>query len=103
MTDLEKLKRCTERAGLPVVEEARFGGTVLWLVDAGAEYNPLTNKAQAFDLVEKERLTIIATRKGRFTIDGWMVAPEKHRSIVVHDPDLCRSIVECIAQIPSAE
>lgn len=106
MTDLEMVKLCAQALDLPVfvndrgaaflsrVEAPRFakgGGTVPRFSN---RYDPLTDKAQCFELVERFRL-VIDHFVGE---DGWQVSSDG-QNMLVEDADLSRAIVTCVAKM----
>ena len=87
MTDLEIVKRCAEKMGYQV----REASGLLWIgVD---EYNPLTNSAQTFELVEQFGLWIEQEK-------GKPCAVYIETAVTVYDPDLHRAICLCVAGMP---
>lgn len=99
MTDLEKVKRCAELMGYTRISAARYGGVPLFTHETGV-YNPLTNKAQAFELVERLKLALYYDAD----VEEWWC---RHLGDVVSgkyfslgNADLCRAIVECVSKIP---
>lgn len=95
MTDLEKVTRCAERIGItgwltqddPMVTNA--AGEFI------EPYDPLTNKAQAFELMERLKLHPVYDAEERV----WHCVTLKE-GIYGRDSDLCRAIVDCVSQIP---
>lgn len=109
MTDLEKVKRCAERVGVVTMER----GGRLFLepqmeVLAGrarvGTYWPLTNKAQAFDLVERFHMDIDGPKwheEGAWAATAYGERADRDTPIsIASATNLCRAIVECVAQMP---
>lgn len=95
MTDLEMTRLCAEAVGIELVAD----NEVLWVagfVDA-VEYDPLTDDAQAMELVKKLGLTVSQDPDGCWHVmtlycDGPQSAA-----------DLNRAIVECVARMQAGK
>ena len=99
MTDLEITKLCAEAMGYEFHEtETSFdlGATYVPTIEVDGElYDPLQDDAQAMELVKKFNIAI-----GELSWDEnqWKV---KIDDMEWHDPDLNRSICECVAKMQS--
>lgn len=106
LSDLEKVKRCADRAGVQVRQEyaMTLNGpdfdrpTHLRIGATYTEYNPLKNKAQAFELEEWLR------QRGVLAISPENLAffPRAGRAIVIPaetEAERLAALVECVSQI----
>lgn len=105
MTDLEKVKRCAERMRYSSAKLKFQPRGQLWVEISEMRnelYNPLTNKAQAFELVE--RLDLNIETHGAPTESYRAVYTQDYngddRGTIAHNADLCRAIVDCASQLP---
>ena len=92
MTDLEITKLCAAAMGLAVVEQLgqwRFPNTQ----HEDSLYDPLHDKAQALELVERFRLMLQPLPS------AWAVTEHKHPPVWSEDTDLLRAICECVAKL----
>lgn len=107
MDDLEIVRRCAERMWLRLIL-SESGEFVLWnelpcFYDAESRlrnYDPLHNKAQAMELVERFQLAIEPPMPAsNFEWEVWKTEPNKG-VVTFHDKTLLRAICECIANLP---
>ena len=112
MTDIELTRLCAEAMGLTVIDNStlrladgedklvhvdRWKGTGLPFV-----YDPLHDKAQAFELVERLHLQIGKTLRTDGDPHGkWFVSRTDKVDGV--NSDLSRAIVECVAKMQKAK
>jgi hypothetical protein len=95
MTDLEAVRLAAEAMGLEhrvpdgIYVEYRSEPHSRW-----RDYNPLHDKAQAFELVERFWLSVY-----RYQSNKWCT---EHRGQYSDDPDLARAIVYCVANMQAA-
>ena len=71
MTDLEMIKKCSERMGFECVESDGF------IIVGRTTYNPLHDDAQAMALVKKFKLRIFDTMIPPLT-SGWIVCAPRN-------------------------
>ena len=107
MTDAEKIRKCAETMGWSFVDSQTFADGGEWQaahyetpkgILFASTYDPLHNKAQAMELVERFQLN--CNYDG--TDGGWLVIPHQIDRAVAEGQsfDLCRAIVECVSKLP---
>lgn len=98
MTDLELIKKCADRMGIKVLlnthphEHWRFRSPSGWTI----EYDPLTNDAQALNMVKKFDLNILKLSDGRVKV---FVIPDGGEVCKSVSQDLNSAICECVAKL----
>ena len=101
MTDLEKTRLCAEAMGIPV--ELNSLKTGFWMpafpnaVAHVKDYDPLHDKAQAFELAERLRIGISPP-----SVDGGLWGANGDYGGCIGDT-LARAIVECAAKMQAAK
>lgn len=100
MTDIELTRLCAEAMGLLDLPEYRAEAGRVVNRATQTYYDPLHDKAQAFELVERFHLHILPglrTPEGR---QEWHVVDPHGEGF---SKDLNRAIVECVAKIASQD
>lgn len=96
MTDIELTRACAEAMGLTVhFHRGRFS---FYADSAKHYYDPLHDKAQCFEMVERFRLHVCPGI-------AWAVWPDGRGPENAHDaddPDLPRAVVQCVAAMHAA-
>jgi len=107
VTDLEIVKACAKAMGFKVASRPA-GVIVAYQVSESAivasnarggdsVYDPLTDKAQCFDLVEELRLHINDMQDGNTR--AWGVFPGALGGLGIYDRNLARAICTCVAKM----
>jgi hypothetical protein len=97
MTDLEMIKKCAEKMGVDAVElNGRLAIPYEHITDVQTYYDPIHDDAQAMALVKKF-VILIGVHSGYWTA----FIPSVGRSI--HNKDLNRAIVECVAKMEQSK
>lgn len=98
LTDAEIVAACARAMGIELIDDCG----VLWVagfIDA-VEYSPLTDRAQAMELVEKLRLRVIGSGPpySRAADPVWIVEQGGNRG-EARDTNLLRAICLCAARV----
>ena len=100
VTDLEITRLCATAMGYTSIS-TNHGGLPLFTHEAGI-YDPLHDKAQAMELVERFDLCLEPNSPH---VAKWAVWPmnDREREYITHNHNLCRAIVECVAKMEAAK
>ncbi len=96
MTDLEMTKLCAEAMGFENIQDNHIPGRI---AVNGGPYWPLSNDAQAMELVKKFKL------EPRYNSiqEEWFVTESYSQRIFAWSEDLNRAIVEVIAKMQASK
>ena len=93
MSDLDMIRACAEMMGCKLADRPMGKDHNYWRDEHNHAYNPLTNKAQACELVEKLHLACHPPWSDKQA--KWRV--NDGTDCIGSNTDLCRAIVECVA------
>jgi|SRR3990172_8165075 len=115
MTDLELTRLCAEAMGItghPVIESCEMWTPEGWeknkdslVTHSGPDqiYNPLHDDAQAMALVKKHNIDFCWKLDGEWCAGIDFLDEDGEGPPQVHNADLNRAIVECVAQMQAAK
>lgn len=97
MDDMEITRLCARAAEVNAKTGVSADGQAFLYLSNGDLYDPLRNRAQALELVERMRLDITAARN-----NDWIVYHGTIPFQQVIDPNLLRAICLCAARVQQA-